>query len=263
MGIKSKLVYIARKFFSLLGVDAFFFRRNKHNNYVILDINYLSRYYSRDYFIRLYSEAVKKTHSASGDTFKKQCRYYGTYQTARYVIDANIPGDFAECGCWRGHSAYIIAELIRQKGITKNFYIFDSFEGGLSDKTNEDKDLLANIEPEKVRKEKQSFYSTKKEVAKNLSRFEFVTLHKGWIPKPFSIVNGKQFAFVNLDLDLYQPIKDSLEFFYPRLSEGGIIVVDDYGITRWPGVKKAVDQFLELNRVKFSLETLGSMIILK
>ena len=114
-----------------------------------------------------------------------------------------------------------------------------------------------------MRREKEAFYSTEEEASRALSAFNFVTFHKGWIPERFSDVKEKTFSLVNLDLDLYQPIKDSLSFFFPRLSNGGVIVIDDYGTTDWPGVTRAVDHFLEQHPVTFAIETLGSMIILK
>ena len=65
------------------------------------------------------------------------------------------------------------------------------------------------------------------------------------------------------NVDLYEPIRDSLLFFFPRLVPGGVIVVDDYGTTDWPGVAKAVEPFLAKHQPSFFVETLGSMIIVK
>jgi O-methyltransferase len=52
-----------------------------------------------------------------------------------------------------------------------------------------------------------------------------------------------QLSLVNLDADLYNPTKKGLEYFYPRLSPGGVIIVHDYNF-KWPGIKKAVDEFV-------------------
>jgi O-methyltransferase len=67
-----------------------------------------------------------------------------------------------------------------------------------------------------------------------LSEFPFVHLYKGWIPSRFIEVEDRQFSFVHIDVDLYEPILDSLNFF-PKLVKGGVIVFDDYGITQFPG----------------------------
>jgi Macrocin-O-methyltransferase (TylF) len=54
----------------------------------------------------------------------------------------------------------------------------------------------------------------------------------------------ERFAFVQIDCDLYQPAKAALEYFYPRMSHGGLIVVHDLATGRWPGISQAVNEFL-------------------
>ena len=70
-------------------------------------------------------------------------------------------------------------------------------------------------------------------------------------------------SFVHIDCDLYQPTLDSLSFFYPRLSKGGCIAISAYGLTQFPGSKKAVDQFLsnENYTMFFEIPTSGSFLI--
>jgi hypothetical protein len=71
-------------------------------------------------------------------------------------------------------------------------------------------------------------------------------------------VKDKVFSLVNLDVDCYESTKKSLEFFYPRMSRGGIIISHDY-ITA-PGVKKAFDDFFE-GKTEPVLETAGSQCL--
>ena len=51
-------------------------------------------------------------------------------------------------------------------------------------------------------------------------------------------------SFVHIDVDLYQPTRDSLEFFYPRMNDGGIIIVDDFACSVCPGATRAVEEAL-------------------
>jgi hypothetical protein len=71
-----------------------------------------------------------------------------------------------------------------------------------------------------------------------------VRYYKGWIPERFPEVADRGFRFVYLDLDLYEPTRDSLAFFYPRLRRGGVLACDDYLMSTCPGVRQAVDEFL-------------------
>ena len=81
-------------------------------------------------------------------------------------------------------------------------------------------------------------------VSKNLSEFERFSIYKGWIPERFPDVAGKRFAFVHIDVDLYAPTRDSMQFFYERMNNGGIIVCDDYGFSTCPGATQAVHEVL-------------------
>lgn len=261
--IKNLIRFAIEKGFQALGIQAFLLRKKDDSDYVVVDRNYLDRYYVKNTYVDRYRESMLVSRSETRDSFPKQCRYYGVYQMVLHVLERNVEGAFAECGCWRGHSSHLIASMLRDAMQNRPLHIFDSFEGGLSEKGSEDKGLLATVDEGMVKKERQAFSSKFEEVAAVLSPFDNVILHRGWIPERFDEVSNESFAFVNLDLDLYAPIKDSLEFFYPRLSQGGALVVDDYGTTDWPGVKIAVDEFLKHKEPSIAIETVGSMIIVK
>lgn len=141
-----------------------------------------------------------------------------------------LPGDTAECGAYLGASSWLICERFRET--EKTHFVFDSFEG-LSAPTAVDGtywttgDLYAN---EGILRERLASYR--------------VQVYKGWIPDRFPEVCDRRFCFVHVDVDLYQPTHDSLEFFYPRMVPGGIILCDDYGFVTCPGAKRAFDEFL-------------------
>src|SRR5262249_36211137 len=78
----------------------------------------------------------------------------------------------------------------------------------------------------------------------NLLPFNNISWHKGWIPDRFKDVEGRTFSFVHIDVDLYEPTRDSIRFFYPRVNPSGIVVCDDYGFESCPGATSAIDEFL-------------------
>jgi hypothetical protein len=174
--------------------------------------------------------------------------------------------NFVECGCWTGHSSYIISKILKEYNFKNKFYIFDSFEGGLSDLEKEDKSLFASLSEEEIKDQKDYCKSNENDVRNLLKNFEFVEIFKCWIPEKFHNVADKKFQFIHLDVDLYQPTKDSLEFFYPKLAQGGIIVCDDYNFTTFPGAKKAWDDFFKhkKNTYNFFYETpFGGCFLIK
>jgi hypothetical protein len=145
-----------------------------------------------------------------------------------------------ELGCWRGLSAYQTAHYLRSVGGKVPFLLFDSFEG-LSEYGEKDLSADTNYDVEERRRH---FVYSFEQVQSNLKEFPFIEYFKGWVPDRFPEVKDRKFSFVHIDLDMYQPIRDSIEFFYPRLADQGVMVFDDYGCIQFPGAKRAVDEFL-------------------
>ena len=142
----------------------------------------------------------------------------------------NVPGDTAECGVFEGATSYLICKAAN--GSPRHHFVFDSFEGlsspGSADGAEWKKgDLASPLDRAKA----------------NLP-FSNVTYHKGWIPERFNDAKDRSFAFVHIDVDLYQPTLDSIKFFYPRVNRGGLIVCDDYGFSSCPGATQAVTEFM-------------------
>ena len=221
-------------------------------------------YYKPNHKMNLYFKGLKNAGVEWDDSFYKQLKFYSLQNMVYHVLSQELSGDFAECGVWKGHSAYVISSILSINKFAGDFHIFDSFEGGLSKKVENDKNLRAELTEKQIQIESNKFKSTKYEVKSCLSNFKFTHLYKGWIPECFNEVESKQFQFLHIDVDLYEPTKDSLNFFYPRLVENGVIVCDDYGSCIFPGTTKAVDEFLGKNNCKMFYEVpMGSCFIIK
>lgn len=252
------------KSFDLFGVQADFYLKGSSIDIVPVDRNLLEFFFRKDKKIQLYYEGLKKANVEWSDNFLKQCRIYSLQQMVRFVMKKKLSADFVECGCWKGHSTYIISKILSQHGFSNTFHVFDSFEGGLSEKMEQDKNLRHRQSEDDIRYEKKYFASTEAELHDAIKEFDFIKIYKGWIPTRFAEVERINFAFVHIDVDLYQPTLESLKFFFPRLLPGGVIVVDDYGYTQFPGAKRAVDELLAANDCYLFYETpIGSCFIIK
>jgi len=149
-------------------------------------------------------------------------------------LTAALPGDTAECGVYRGADSYLICLFNASlQGSTRTHFMFDSFQG-LSAPTVFDGTHW-----------KQGDLKSPLEVAQQaLAQFPDTVFMPGWIPNRFDEIQDRSFAFVQVDVDLYEPTRDSIAFFYPRLVDGGIFLCDDYGFDSCPGATRAVDEFL-------------------
>ena len=139
---------------------------------------------------------------------------------------ANVPGEFAEVGVFQGCSAKLICDA---KG-DKPLHLFDTFEG-LPEPTEHDNGVL----------NKGWFACSLESVQELLKPYPNVHFHKGLFPQSAVGMEDHRFAFVNLDVDLYESTLESLKFFYPRMSAGGVIVSHDFSILE--GVKRAFEEF--------------------
>jgi hypothetical protein len=148
----------------------------------------------------------------------------------------NIPGNIAECGCFEGATSYFMAS----ESPDTPLFIFDSFEGLSEPDVNDRSNLGSNLYWKQG-----DLSSTEEKLKETLKEFKNISIYKGWIPERFSEVKNKYFRLVHIDVDLYQPTLDSLTFFYPRMSKGGVIIMDDYGSTTCPGAHKAAEEFMK------------------
>lgn len=138
-----------------------------------------------------------------------------------------LPGAVAEVGVYKGGTAYLLASLTHN-----SVYLFDTFEG-MPETSSYDLHHKGDFADTSLR--------AVTELLKNLPN---AIIYKGIFPSDTAHhVQGEQFSFVHLDCDIYQSLKESLEFFYPRMTQGGIIAFDDYAEPNCPGAKRAIDEF--------------------
>lgn len=171
----------------------------------------------REYFARF-----------SGDNWLSYDRKWNVHQLLQ--LTAGVDGDFAEAGCYEGGTAFLLCQVARDDG--RPVHLFDSFEG-LSSPGSGDGDHWSAGD----------LQTSRTVLEENLARFTDVRVYEGWIPDRFPEISERRFAFVHVDVDLEQPTRDSLEFFYPRMSAGGIIVLDDHGFETCPGARVAALEF--------------------
>ncbi|HQP91623.1 MAG TPA: TylF/MycF/NovP-related O-methyltransferase [Candidatus Omnitrophota bacterium] len=163
------------------------------------------------------------------------------YQIFDLVKKASkIEGDTAEVGVFEGATAKIICEAKNHKPL----HLFDTFEGLPQ--------ITENDDPAQFYK--GQYKADMENVKEYLKNYPEVYFYKGLFNSTSDLVKYKKFAFVNLDVDLYESTMDCLDFFYPRMSRGGIIISHDYIGSQ--GVKKAFDEFFK-NKPEPVLELLG------
>lgn len=164
---------------------------------------------------------------------RKTCRSLTTanesfllYSIAR--AQARLDGAMAEVGCYDGGSTRMICE---GKG-ARELHVFDTFSG-LPELTSEERKTHTV----------HQYTASLESVQKLLSPFPQVHIHAGLFPGTAGPIENLRFSFAHFDVDLYQATLDCLNFFYPRMLPGGIMLSHDYSVLA--GVRRAFDEFLE------------------
>jgi hypothetical protein len=169
---------------------------------------------------------------AYGANRDDMARFYFFCLAFDQIVKEDVPGDIAELGVYKGNTASLLAAIARHRGCTA--YLFDTFEG-FNERDIKGVDAAASA---------SSFSDTSLVAVRALVGDDNTRYLKGYFPDTLSAVpDGRSFCLVHIDCDLYEPIKNALEYFYPRLQPGGFLVVHDYSSPHWAGAEKAVDEF--------------------
>jgi O-methyltransferase len=154
----------------------------------------------------------------------------------------SIEGCVVECGVWRGGMSASMAEVL---GSGRTYYLFDSFEGLPEAK---EIDGTAALQWQKNKDAPNYYDNCKAEIefarkAMSLSKADKVKIIKGWFNETLpSAAIDEPIAILRLDGDWYDSTIDCMENLYPKVSEGGLVLLDDYYY--WDGFSKAIHDYL-------------------
>lgn len=194
-------------------------------------------------------------------------RMYSLYKAVNYIIKNNIPGDFIECGVWKGGSALLIAKILANNNInSRKVILYDTYEG-MSEPSENDKDYAGVNATELLEgasihvQESVWCYSSFEEVKSNLALAglpaEKIIMIKGKVEETIpSQLPTNQIALLRLDTDWYESTKHELIHLYPLLVNDGILIIDDYG--HWEGCRKAVDEYFIENNLSILLNRIDN-----
>jgi O-methyltransferase len=179
----------------------------------------------------------------------------------RYVTRNQIPGDIVECGVWKGGSMMAIARTLMHAGDqSRHLYLFDTYEGMTAPS---DRDISAQGRPasdmlkNEDREDPQSVWCiapidqvrrAMDSVGYESSKVHFV---KGRVEETLPSMAPERISLLRLDTDWYESTRHEMEQLFPRLSTGGVLIVDDYG--HWQGARQAIDEYIEANKLRILL----------
>ena len=177
-------------------------------------------------------------------------RLIAIVDSIRHVVKNSVPGDVVECGVWRGGSSMAAALSLLDCGDTqRSLYLYDTFDG-MNEPTVRDRDYSGVPAADQLRRtpKGQGIWcdASEQDVRQNMTRtgypMERIQFVRGPVEQTIPRVLPNEIAVLRLDTDWYESTKHELIHLFPRLSRGGILLIDDYG--HWQGARCAVDEVM-------------------
>lgn len=144
----------------------------------------------------------------------------------------HLPGDFVACGVYSGFCDRAIMEYIDFQQTGKKYVLMDTFQG-LDPRYSS---------PGEIEKQKRYDHDMYGQVLQTFQGFN-VQVVKGPIPDTLPQADVQQVCFLSIDMNAVQPEVAALEFFWPRLVRGGVVVLDDYAFPGNEAQKRGHDAF--------------------
>lgn len=195
--------------------------------------------------------------SVSPYTMTSSERILTLINSVKYLQKKSIKGSFVECGVWKGGSMLAIAMTLDSLNvIDRDLYLFDTFSG-MTDPSLEDIDHTGVTASELLTNEDSMTWCLAgiDEVKKTMKKSRYPEKHIHYVVGDVLTTlpdnSPENIALLRLDTDWYESTKYELEVLYPRLSLGGILIIDDYG--HWKGAKKAIDEYFKENNININL----------
>jgi O-methyltransferase len=141
----------------------------------------------------------------------------------------------AELGVYQGQGAALLS--LYAERFSRRLYLCDTFSGFPEPQFELEEDMSDG--------KKAAFKDISLESAQAVvGDYSGVRWLVGMFPDSITQeMRDDRFSFVSIDCDIYEPIRQGLKFFWPRMQPGGIIFIHDYSSGYWPGATKAVDEF--------------------
>ncbi len=209
-------------------------------------------------------DSVETMASVRQFTMTSTERLNGLCEAVRYINETGIEGDIVECGVWRGGSMMAIAEMLKRSGDTsRNLHLFDTFEG-MSEPTEADVSVDGATAVDQLANEDKNdgksvwCVASLEDVQSHMTQTgypnERVHYHVGKVEETIPEAAPSKIALLRLDTDWYESTAHEMEHLFSRLSDGGVLIVDDYG--HWQGARRAVDEYFAKHSIGMMLHRL-------
>jgi O-methyltransferase len=154
-----------------------------------------------------------------------------------------VPGDFVECGVYKGDMSWVVSEMVDLPRTGKSFYLYDTFDG-FSPKYSSDADFPDAPQLYDLSDRSYKIPQLYEFVRNRFATKAYVKVIKGVVPDILHALSPTRIAFLHIDMNSPNAETGALDVLFDRISSGGFVIFDDYGWTVFRKQKHAADQFM-------------------
>ncbi len=199
-------------------------------------------------------------------TMVDSARVDALFDAVRQIVKNDVPGDLVECGVYRGGCSMTMALALNSLGVVdRSIWLYDTFSGmtrpgALDIRLHDGQDAIEPFEAAATGPNSSTWCEADLDSVKQNMRTT------GYPPERMRFIAGpveetlhreipEQISLLRLDTDWYESTRVELEVLLPRLSPGGVLIIDDYN--HWSGARRAVDEYLSANNLRLVLFPVG------
>jgi hypothetical protein len=169
-------------------------------------------------------------------------------------------GDFVECGTARAFVSTAILKYTdwNEKSGGRHFYLVDTFDGIVEELLTDSERSMGAIERHGSR-----YRNNYPDALRNVSPFKNVQLVKGIVPDILSKIQAKQVAYLHLDMNSAVAEVAALEYFWPQVVLGGVVLLDDYAFEGYEPQHEALNKLAKRLHVEIASLPTGQGLLIK
>jgi hypothetical protein len=204
-----------------------------------------------------YVAALQRGIQAHGEDPRQYWRLHVALWSAAHAL--RLPGDFVECGVWKGFLSAAIMRYLDWNRQGRQFYLFDTFRGLDESQCSEGE----RSNQAKLAHFRRHYTENYAQVVAQFREFRRVHVIRGSVPASLGTVTIRKVSYLSLDMHNVNPEVAAARHFWDKLVPGGIILLDDYGFVSYEEQKKGFDQFAREKGVEILALPTGQGLILK
>lgn len=168
-----------------------------------------------------------------------------------------LPGDFVECGVNTGVFSLAVCEYIDFNASGKNFWLFDTFAGIPESQ-------MSKTEATQRKIDNKGLYVDCWDMARaNFAPYPKANLIRGMVPETLPQADVDQVCYLSIDMNIAAPERAAIEYFWPKLVPGAVVVLDDYGVRGYEEQQATMNDFASTVGTEILMLPTGQGLLIK